>query len=134
MIPSMMPSNHLKYLVDKYGSFPWWGVVSTWAADSFYQGLTYKQALAKASEEAEEPGRDAVVVLMIQGIDGPPINRPKNGSLPQEFTVCCQQVDISNVQSADTSMQNQTTRHLGTAGNAKSNSGSSEKEKPRTPG
>jgi hypothetical protein len=56
---------------------PAWGVVSTFAVDTLYDGLTYQQAVERAKEEAKEPGRDAVVVLCVQRFEGPSLLRHK---------------------------------------------------------
>jgi hypothetical protein len=53
-------------------SCPCWGVVSTWAADTMYGGFTYDQAVAKAAEETREPGRSALIVLVVDEVPGTP--------------------------------------------------------------
>jgi hypothetical protein len=48
-----------------------WGVISTFAFDSFYDGLTFMEAKQLAEREvAREPGRDAVVVIAVQHFEG----------------------------------------------------------------
>lgn len=63
-------------IIKRWGHLPYWGVVSTWAADSFYENLTYTEAVALAEEEIKEPGRDATIVLLISKHSGPPICDP----------------------------------------------------------
>lgn len=50
-----------------------WGVVSNFAVDVLYDGLTYREACDKAKEEANEPGRDALVVLLVREYPGKPL-------------------------------------------------------------
>ena len=65
----------MQEIIEKWGHLPYWGVVSTFAADSFYENMTYAEAVAKAQEETREAGRDATIVLVISKHDGPPIGR-----------------------------------------------------------
>ncbi len=52
-------------IIRSWAQYPVWGVVSACAVDSFYQSLTYAEALAMARRETTEPGRDATVVLVV---------------------------------------------------------------------
>jgi len=64
----------LPQLKNRYGSLPVWGVVSTFAADSFYTDLTLDQAEALVQREvANECGRSAALVLIIKSEDGRPL-------------------------------------------------------------
>jgi hypothetical protein len=60
-------------IISQLGPFPIWAVISTFAADTMYSGLTYPEALHRAQIEALEVGREASVVLQIQHFQGPPL-------------------------------------------------------------
>jgi hypothetical protein len=61
-------------LIRQFGDRPVWGVVSTFAADSFYAGMTHVQAAELARREVDgDHGREAVVVLLLNCLVGPPL-------------------------------------------------------------
>jgi hypothetical protein len=57
----------------RYGSQRVWAVVSTFAADAYYRGLTYTEAVELVKRETREPGRTASVVLEIEYAEGVPL-------------------------------------------------------------
>ena len=61
-------------IAQAFAARPVWGVVSTFAADSFYEGLTLAEARSLAHQEAaREPGRTARVVLIVRTEEGKPL-------------------------------------------------------------
>jgi hypothetical protein len=61
----------LAELKNRYGSLPVWGVVSSFAADSFYTDLTLDQAETLVRRETtNERGRSATLVLVVKSEDG----------------------------------------------------------------
>lgn len=64
----------LAEMKDRYGSLPVWGVVSSFAADSFYTDLTLDQAETLVRREiTNECGRSATLVLVVKSQDGSPL-------------------------------------------------------------
>ena len=51
-------------IVEAFENLPKWGVVSTFACDVLYDGLTYKQAQEFAEKERLRPGTDCKIVLI----------------------------------------------------------------------
>jgi hypothetical protein len=71
---STLAAENVEEIIRRYGAQPVWAVISTFAADSLYDGLTYAEARATAKkEEAREPGRSAVVVLVVEALPGTPL-------------------------------------------------------------
>lgn len=60
-------------LIRQFGERRVWAVVSTYALDSFYRGLTYAEAQHLARRELEEPGRSTAIVLEIECEEGVPV-------------------------------------------------------------
>ena len=75
VVPVTVSNEDAQDIVRRLGHLPAWGVVSTFAAESFYENLTYEQAVRLAREEASrEPGRTASVVLTISTEVGMPLS------------------------------------------------------------
>jgi hypothetical protein len=71
MRPTQLDEADLK---QRYGALPVWGVVSTFAADSFYEGLTLDEAESLLSREvSNESGRSATLVLVVKHEEGRPL-------------------------------------------------------------
>jgi hypothetical protein len=60
-------ANQANEFIQKFASEPVWAVISTFAADSVYDSLTYAEARRLADDEnRREPGRSATIVLVIE--------------------------------------------------------------------
>jgi hypothetical protein len=70
--PQFVISDELRaQIIHDLGAYPVWAVVSTFAADTMYSGLTFPEAMHRAQVEALEVGREASVVLQLHHFQGP---------------------------------------------------------------
>jgi hypothetical protein len=60
-------------LTARFGSERVWAVVSSFAADTYYRGLTYAEAVELVTRETREPGRSASVVLEVEYAEAVPL-------------------------------------------------------------